>query len=136
MAELTAVSPRGIEAQALGGPVTTIGTGPESATTAGTRLAGLLGPGDPVAIVGVADALGGHLWPGHLVVATEVRTLDGAPPLRLAGADLLAEELRRYGHWVHTGPVVSSPHPATPAERQRWAASGAMAVDTESAWLA
>jgi 4-hydroxy-3-methylbut-2-enyl diphosphate reductase len=136
MAELTAVSPRGIEAQALGGPVTTIGTGPECATAAGTRLAGLLGPGDPVAIVGVADALGGHLWPGHLVVATEVRTLDGAPPLRLAGADLLAEELRRYGHWVHTGPVVSSPHPATPAERQRWAAGGAMAVDTESAWLA
>jgi 4-hydroxy-3-methylbut-2-enyl diphosphate reductase len=136
MADLTAVSPQRLEAQALGGLVTTVGTGPEPAAAAGRRLAAQLEPGDPVAIVGVAGALGGHVWPGHLVVATELRTTAGSSPLRLAGAHLLAEELRRYGHWVHTGPIVSSSLPVETSERQRLTADGAIALDTESAWLA
>jgi 4-hydroxy-3-methylbut-2-enyl diphosphate reductase len=136
MADLTAVSPQRLEAQALGGPVTTVGTGAEPATAAGRRLAARLQPGAPVAIVGVAGALGGHVWPGHLVVATELRTPSGSSPVRLAGAHLLAEELRRYGHWVHTGPIVSTSLPVPPSERRRLTDGGAIAMDTESAWLA
>jgi 4-hydroxy-3-methylbut-2-enyl diphosphate reductase len=136
MGELTAVSPRRIEAMAVGGRVIAVGTGAERAGATGARLARDLGPDDPVAIVGVTGALGGHQWPGHLVVATELRTTEDPAPRRLAGAHLLAEELRRYGHWVHTGPIVSSPHPVPASELGGLAAGGAIAVDTESAWLA
>jgi 4-hydroxy-3-methylbut-2-enyl diphosphate reductase len=136
MGELTAVSPRQIEAAAVGGRVIIMGTGPERAAATGAELARDLGADDPVAIVGAVGGLGGHLWPGHLVVATELRTPEDATPRRLAGAHLLAEELRRYGHWVHTGPVVSWRGAVPPSEQAALAAAGAIAVDTESAWLA
>ncbi|HWD52734.1 MAG TPA: 4-hydroxy-3-methylbut-2-enyl diphosphate reductase [Acidimicrobiales bacterium] len=145
MAELTAVSPRQIEAVAVGGRVFTVGTGPERVTAAGTELARNLAPGDPVALVGTVGGVSGHLWPGHLVVGTELRTTGDDAPRKLPGALLLAEELRRYGHFVHTGPIVSSRHPvhrcessesAAPAAPLAAAAGDAIAVDTESAWLA
>jgi 4-hydroxy-3-methylbut-2-enyl diphosphate reductase len=135
MGELTVVSPRRIEAEAVGEPVTTIGTGPVRAAAAGAELARDLGPHDPVAIVGAVGGLAGHLWPGHLVVATELRTMEAAAPRQMAGAHLLAEELRRYGHFVHTGPIVSSRQVITQSEQAAMAADGAIAVDTESAWL-
>jgi 4-hydroxy-3-methylbut-2-enyl diphosphate reductase len=148
MGELTAVSPRRIEGEAFGGPVITIGTGPERAAAAGAALARDLGPDDPVAMVGVVGGLSGHLWPGHLVVATDLRTTEDATPQRLPGVHLLAEELRRYGHIVHTGAIVSSrlpttapesdpgSDPATAPEPAALAAGDAIALDTESAWLA
>jgi 4-hydroxy-3-methylbut-2-enyl diphosphate reductase len=136
MGELTAISPRQVEAAAVGGRVITVGTGPERAAAAGAALARDLGPDDPAAMVGVVGGLSGHLWPGHLVVATELRTTEAATPRRLVGVHLLAEELRRYGHIVHTGPIVSSRHSTPPPDQAALAAGGAIAVDTESAWLA
>jgi hypothetical protein len=44
--------------------------------------------------------------------------------------------LRRAGLRVHTGPIVSVPRIVVGAERARLAATGALAVDMESAWLA
>ena len=75
---------------AFGGPVITIGTGPDRVAAAGAALARKLGPGDPAAMVGAVAGLSGHLWPGHLVVATELRTTEDATPRALAGVELLA----------------------------------------------
>jgi 4-hydroxy-3-methylbut-2-enyl diphosphate reductase len=136
MGELTTVSPRQVEAVAVGGPVITFGIGRQRAAAAGAALARSLGPDDPVAMVGAVAGLSGHLWPGHLVVATEVRTTEGTPPQPMAGNHLLAEELRRYGHIVHTGPIVSCRHPTARPESAGLAAGGAIAVDTEAAWMA
>ena len=55
MGELTALSPRRVEAVAFGGPVITIGTGPDRAAAAGAALARKLGPDDPVAMVGTVS---------------------------------------------------------------------------------
>jgi 4-hydroxy-3-methylbut-2-enyl diphosphate reductase len=87
-------------------------------------------PAGPVVIAGVAGALTADLAPGDLVVATRVgdRELPAAP--------LLAGALRRAGLRVHLGPVATAEHIVEdPAARARLAATGAIAVDTESALL-
>jgi 4-hydroxy-3-methylbut-2-enyl diphosphate reductase len=92
-----------------------------------------LAPG-AVAIAGVAGGLDPSLRPGDVVVATEVRDHTGRASLR-AAAPLVAE-LRARGMRVHCGPVVSIDHVVTSrAEREQLAASGAIAVDMESAAL-
>lgn len=136
MGELAIFSALRIEALAVGGRVTTTGMGSRRALSTGRRMAGELGSEEPVAIVGVAGGLDERLGPGHLVVATELWTADGRSGRRPAGARQLAEELRRYGHQVHTGPVISSRHFVRPSERSTLMAHGALAVDMESAWLA
>ncbi len=67
------------------------------------------------------------------MVATEVRTTDGSAPVVLPGAELVASELRRAGVAVRTGPIVSVDHVVRAAERAELVASGALAVDMESA---
>lgn len=95
------------------------------------RARGLAAPlTGPAVIAGVAGALDASLAPGDLVVATRVgeRELPGAP--------LLAGALRRAGLTVHLGPVHTAERVVDdPTERARLAASGAIAVDTESALL-
>jgi 4-hydroxy-3-methylbut-2-enyl diphosphate reductase len=95
------------------------------------RSRGLAAPlTGPAVIAGVAGALDSSLAPGDLVVATRVgeRELPGAP--------LLAGALRRAGLSVHLGPVHTAERVVDdPAERARLAATGAIAVDTESALL-
>jgi 4-hydroxy-3-methylbut-2-en-1-yl diphosphate reductase len=95
------------------------------------RGRGLAAPATgPVVIAGVAGALDPSLAPGDLVVATRVgeRELPGAP--------LLAGALRRAGLSVHLGPAHTAERVVDdPAERARLAATGAIAVDTESALL-
>lgn len=87
---------------------------------------------DCVAVVGVAGGLDESQRPGDVIVATEVRDAVGRITLRAAAP--LAAELRRLGLRVHTGPVVSTDHiVASAAERERLAATGAIAVDMESA---
>ena len=100
------------------------------------RAAGRLGhvPGNVVAVTGFAGALSPDLEPGDVVVATEVRGAD--EPVECAAAELVASMLRRAGLRVHTGPIVSVPRLVVGEERARLAATGALAVDMESAWLA
>ncbi|MEQ7127354.1 4-hydroxy-3-methylbut-2-enyl diphosphate reductase [Actinopolymorpha sp. B11F2] len=94
-----------------------------------------------IAVAGIAGALSPDLRPGDVVVATEVRDgADGAvvscpsAPL-LAGALERTHELRRAGSAVHTGPVVSAHHVVSGSSRADLRATGALAVDMESAWL-
>ena len=68
------------------------------------------------------------------MVATEVRGPDGTIPC--PGAAVLAGALRRRRLRVRLGPIVSSPKMVRGAERERLHATGAIAVDMESAWLA
>ncbi|MDT4904322.1 MAG: 4-hydroxy-3-methylbut-2-en-yl diphosphate reductase [Pseudonocardiales bacterium] len=85
-----------------------------------------------VAVAGVAGGLDPSLRPGDIVVATEVRDDRGRTVLR-AAAPLVAE-LRRLGLRVHCGPMVSCDHiVSSQEERERLAATGALAVDMESA---
>ena len=144
-------APMGIEARALrsglrtataplgeptGVVVQRTGTGPSrAARTARTRPAER-----PSAVAGIAGGLRGDLRPGDVVVADEVRTdplSDGRTPgvLHLPAAPLVAAALRRRGLTVRTGPVVSTDHLVSGTDRDRLAATGALAVDTESAWV-
>ena len=79
-------------------------------------------------------------WPrtcdrATVVVADEVR---GHPdgPFDVPSAPLLAAALRDAGLTVPIGPIVSEPRVTYGAARARLAATGALAVDTETAWLA
>lgn len=80
-------------------------------------------PGDPAAV-----------RPGDLVVATEVRGPGSTVPCPSAPA--LATALRRLGLRVHSGPLYSDGRLATGAARRALTATGALAVDMESAALA
>jgi 4-hydroxy-3-methylbut-2-en-1-yl diphosphate reductase len=135
------VTPMSIEARAVragltGTPtVVASGIGMARARAAGARLAAL---GAPVVVTGFAGGLLDGQHPGQVVVATEVRVAGGAPGgLPVPAAAALADQLRRAGHDVVTGPIVSSRRVARGATaRRELAAGGAVAVDMESAWLA
>lgn len=88
----------------------------------------------PTVIAGVAGALSPEVRPADLVVADRLRT--GASEVRLPSAPVLAGALRRAGLAVHMGTIQTSDHVVTGAERAELASSGALAVDTESGYLA
>ncbi|WP_037634141.1 1-hydroxy-2-methyl-2-butenyl 4-diphosphate reductase [Streptomyces erythrochromogenes] len=71
--------------------------------------------------------------PGDLVVAEEIRDPRGTVPC--TGTALLAEALARAvpGRTVHTGPLTGSDHVVRGQERAHLRATGAVAVDMESA---
>jgi len=123
---------RALRRGAPGAQIVRTGMGRRRARGAAGRIAHA--PGNVVAVTGFAGALSPELEPGDVVVATEVRGAD--EPVECAAAELVASMLRRAGLRVHTGPIVSAPRVVFGDERRRLAATGALAVDMESAWLA
>jgi len=88
---------------------------------------------DMIAVGGVAGALAHDLRPGDLVVAATAT--GGGHAIRCPSAPLLAGELRRAGLRVQVGPIATAERLFGRSERARLAASGAIAVDMESAQL-
>jgi 4-hydroxy-3-methylbut-2-enyl diphosphate reductase len=133
MSRAVICAPLAVEKAALRGlPVLRTGMGPERSRAAADRLAPAR---PPVLVAGVAGALSDDLRPGDIVVATAI--LGGPAPIPVPAAPMLAAALRRHGLIVHCGPILSVPRVIDgAAARARAAATGAVAVDTESAWLA
>jgi 4-hydroxy-3-methylbut-2-en-1-yl diphosphate reductase len=133
------LAPLRIEARALarglgdGVVLRRAGMGPGRARAAARRAAAA--EADAIAVAGFCGALDPALRPGDLVVATELR--GAGEPVPCPAAALLAGALRRAGLRVHEGPIVSSQRLVRGrAARADLHATGAIAVDMESAWLA
>jgi 4-hydroxy-3-methylbut-2-enyl diphosphate reductase len=105
-------TPLGIERRTVPGAVR-VGMGRRTA----------LPDGDAFLIAGVAGGLAASVRPGDVVVAPD------------ASAPLLAGTLRRLGLTVHVGEIHTSDRIVTGASRERLAATGALAVDMETAVL-
>jgi 4-hydroxy-3-methylbut-2-enyl diphosphate reductase len=135
---LLVLAPLRIEARAVapalgaGSILQRAGMGPKRARSGAARAARTRA--DAVAVAGFCGALDPALQPGDLVVATEVRGPSGT--VACPTASLLAGALRRRGLTVHEGPVVSTTRLVRGADRARLHATGAIACDMESAWLA
>ncbi|MEV0318394.1 1-hydroxy-2-methyl-2-butenyl 4-diphosphate reductase [Streptomyces sp. NPDC050658] len=86
-----------------------------------------------VVATGFCAGLAPGMHPGDLVVADETRSRHGSTPC--VGTDLLVKELVRAvpGRTVHTGPLTGSDHVVRGHERADLLATGAIAVDMESA---
>lgn len=93
-----------------------------------------LGDADAVAVAGLCGAVDPGLRAGDVVLATELRSEDGAT-IACPGSALLAEPLRRLGLKASVGALYSAPHIVGRDERSRLRDRGVLAVDMESAWL-
>ncbi|MFK0177552.1 1-hydroxy-2-methyl-2-butenyl 4-diphosphate reductase [Streptomyces xanthochromogenes] len=118
------------------GPVTVLrsGMGPAAAERAMTRTLGAAGMRDAAVIAsGFCAGLVPGMHPGDLVVAEETRGPDGVTVC--AGTEVLAKALTEAlpGRTVHTGPLTGSDHVVRGPERAGLRATGAIAVDMESA---
>lgn len=118
------------------GPYTVVrtGMGPRAAErSVGRHLAGPAVAGTAVLATGFCAGLAPGMHPGDLVVAEETRDSHGTVPC--VGTDLLVKELVRLlpGRTVHTGPLTGSDHVVRGSERSDLLATGAIAVDMESA---
>ncbi|MEU1048638.1 1-hydroxy-2-methyl-2-butenyl 4-diphosphate reductase [Streptomyces sp. NPDC005897] len=121
-----------------GGPVTVLrtGMGPKAAERSVTRV--LADPALESAAVlatGFCAGLAPGMHPGDLVVAEETRTRDPRSTVSCVATDRLVKELARAvpGRTVHTGPLTGSDHVVRGPERADLLATGAIAVDMESA---
>lgn len=118
------------------GPVTVLrtGMGPKAAEAAlGRALAREEMRGAAVIASGFCAGLAPGMHPGDLVVAEETRSPHG--DTACDGVPLLVDAVSRLlpGRTVHTGPLTGSDHVVRGAERASLAATGAIAVDMESA---
>ncbi|MGW4199336.1 phosphorylase family protein [Streptomyces sp. NPDC005004] len=110
------------------------GMGPRAAErTVGRMLATPELAGAAVVATGFCAGLAPGMHPGDLVVAEETRDPRGTVPC--VRTDLLVKELTRArpGRTVHTGPLTGSDHVVRGPERADLLATGAIAVDMESA---
>ncbi|WP_345635085.1 phosphorylase family protein [Streptomyces thinghirensis] len=119
-----------------GGPVTVLrtGMGPKAAERSVARvLADPALDGAAVLATGFCAGLAPGMHPGDLVVAEETRDPRGT--VAGVGTDRLVKELARAvpGRTVHTGPLTGSDHVVRGPERADLLATGAIAVDMESA---
>ncbi|URM92560.1 1-hydroxy-2-methyl-2-butenyl 4-diphosphate reductase [Streptomyces sp. MRC013] len=110
------------------------GMGPGRARRA---VAGALreGPLRTAAVVasGFCAGLAPGMRPGDLVVADETRGPHGATPCTAPEALVAALARALPGRTVHTGPLAGSDHVVRGRERTALRATGALAVDMESA---
>ncbi|MFJ3278188.1 1-hydroxy-2-methyl-2-butenyl 4-diphosphate reductase [Streptomyces halstedii] len=118
------------------GPTTVVrtGMGPKAAETAVRRALGRDGTGDAAVMAsGFCAGLGPGMHPGDIVVAEETRDHSGTTPC--TGTGVLVDALVRAvpGRTVHTGPLTGSDHVVRGTERAGLRATGAIAVDMESA---
>ncbi|MFD9906697.1 1-hydroxy-2-methyl-2-butenyl 4-diphosphate reductase [Streptomyces sp. NPDC059063] len=118
------------------GPVTVLrtGMGPKAAGRAVGKALGRDSLRDAAVVAtGFCAGLAPGMHPGDLVVAEETRYEGGSTPC--VGTGLLVEELVRAlpGRTVHTGPLTGSDHVVRGHERGDLLATGAIAVDMESA---
>ncbi|MFE1951433.1 1-hydroxy-2-methyl-2-butenyl 4-diphosphate reductase [Streptomyces sp. NPDC059524] len=110
------------------------GMGPRAAERAtGRALAGPDLREAAVLATGFCAGLAPGMHPGDLVVAEETRDPYGSTAC--VGTELLVKELVRAvpGRTVHTGPLIGSDHVVRGPERGDLLATGAIAVDMESA---
>ena len=136
---LVVLAPLWLEARALrpalpGATVLRSGIGPARARRAAQDVAQRVPAPRAVAVAGVCGSLDPRLAPGDVVIASELR--GAGAPRTLESAKPLARALEARGIAVHLGPILSLDHVGRRAERESLAATGALAVDMESAWLA
>ncbi|KUJ38731.1 1-hydroxy-2-methyl-2-butenyl 4-diphosphate reductase [Streptomyces albus subsp. albus] len=121
------------------GPLTVLrtGIGPQAAERAVRRaLTDGSAAGTAVIATGFCAGLSPGMHPGDLVVADETRDEHGRTPCTGGGVLVAAlTELLRGDHRraIHTGPLIGSGHVVRGAERADLRATGAIAVDMESA---
>src|SRR5262249_29007827 len=136
MSQLLVLAPMRIEQLALGAPkgssVLRTGMGPDRARIAAARALAHNAPA--LAVAGLCAGVDPALKAGDVLCATELTAHAGARTPG-PGSALRVAALRRRGLSVHVGPLASSDHILSPAER-RALPGGALAVDMESAWLA
>ncbi len=125
---------RAARAGATDALVVRTGMGPERSAGSVRSASDAFAGAAAVAVLGVGGALVDGLQPGDVVVADRLDGTDGSMPV--AGAELIAAELRRHGVRARVGPIACSDHVVTGPERAELAESGALAVDMESLWLA
>jgi nucleoside phosphorylase len=118
------------------GPVTFLrtGMGPRAAERSVVRrLADPALADAAVLATGFCAGLAPGMHPGDLVVAEQTRDPRGS--VACVGTELLVKELVRIlpGRTVHTGPLTGSDHVVRGHERSDLLATGAIAVDMESA---
>jgi len=144
MSDVLIVSPLGVEALAVrsaapGLRVRTTGMGPRRAMDA---VPGLLSdPAAALLIVGFGGGLPADSRLCDVVVASEVVAIDGegmpvGEPIACTTAGALESALARQGMPTCLGTVASVQEIVTGEARSRMLASGAIAVDMESAWVA
>lgn len=120
-ARLLICAPLGLEARALRAAlgrnsVRRTGFGPRRSARSATALAAA--DFDLLVVAGLGGGVGEDVRSGDVVVADEVRGLH------------------RAGFPVHCGPILTTRHVVRGAQRAELAATGALAVDMESAVLA
>ncbi len=75
-----------------------------------------------------------ELQPGDVIVASELQ--GGKATYKLTNPEALVDAIRALGTAAQLGPIRSEDHIVRGAEREQLRASGAIAVDMESRWLA
>jgi 4-hydroxy-3-methylbut-2-enyl diphosphate reductase len=136
IARLLVLTPLRIERAAVrrrlpGAMVMRSGMGAADSRAAAFVAAGI--PADAVAVAGFCGAVAGGLRAGDVVVASEVRGPEG---VTVCAVRPVVAALAAQGIVPITGPIASADHVVHGAERGALAATGALAVDMESAWLA
>ncbi len=136
-ARLLVVTPLRLERAAVRGRAPgalVVRSGMGAARAAATARSVTQLPFEALVVTGFCGATAGHLSPGDVVIASEVRGPGG---VHCCEADLMVAALGAAGvAGVHAGPLACADHVVRGAERGTLAAAGALAADMESAWLA